>query len=297
MQVTPTHTDPTQIRLTQPDWLVTTDSLAGQMEDPELRIYDTTVLMDAGSVESGRAGYDEAHVPGAGFLDLLGALSDPESDIPFTRPSPERLASELAGAGIGEGHRVVLYSRTHVMWATRVFWLLRGIGFDRASVLDGGFALWRARGQSICGEPCRYPAADLEARPRPEVWADREEVLKTIGDGAVCTINALPAALHRAESEHHYGRPGRIAGSVNVPFTRIVDPETGCTRPPDQWRAAFDAVGSFDRSRVVTYCGGGISATVDAFALAALGHPDVAVYDGSLFEWTRDPSLPMETGD
>ena len=51
-----------------------------------------------------------------------------------------------------------------------------------------------------------------------------------------------------------------------------------------------------DGSRVICYCGGGISATMDALALTLLGHPNVAVYDGSLSEWVLDPTLPMNTG-
>jgi thiosulfate/3-mercaptopyruvate sulfurtransferase len=47
---------------------------------------------------------------------------------------------------------------------------------------------------------------------------------------------------------------------------------------------------------VITYCGGGIAASLDAFALHLVGRDDVAVYDGSLMEWTRDPSLPMAVG-
>ncbi len=44
------------------------------------------------------------------------------------------------------------------------------------------------------------------------------------------------------------------------------------------------------------YCGGGISATVDAFALTLLGAGDVAVYDGSMSEWISDPARPLDVG-
>ena len=61
-------------------------------------------------------------------------------------------------------------------------------------------------------------------------------------------------------------------------------------------RDRFRAAGALDGCRVVTYCGGGIAATSAAFTLVRLGAPEVAVYDGSLVEWSGDPSLPMETG-
>jgi len=286
------------LKLQHAEWLVGTEWLREHVEDPKVRIFDTTARLSVDdTAKTGRDEYEVEHIPGAGFLDIAGELSDAESPDLFMRPSPRRLAEVLGAAGIGNEHCVVLYSTSHVMWATRVFWLLRGIGFDRAAVLDGGLARWRDEGHPLCSEPCGYPEARFEARPRPAVWADRDEVVAAIGDGAVCTMNALPRVFHTGESERHYGRPGRIPGSVNVPFTRVVDPETGRFRPPQDWRTAFEEVGAFDRARVITYCGGAIAATVDAYALAALGHPDVAVYDGSLHEWARDASLPMETGD
>jgi len=285
------------LALAHPEWLVDGAWLEANLGDPDLRVFDvTTRLSVEDRVGSYREEYEAAHVPGAGYLDLASDLSDTSSSLMFARPAPDALAAALGRAGIGREHRVVLYSATHAMWATRVFWLLRGIGIDRAGVLDGGFQRWREEGRPLSGEPCSYPAAPLEARPRPAVWANRDEVLAAIDDGAVCTMNALPRVLHTGEAEKHYGRPGRIAGSANVPFSEIVDAGSGCFRPPADWRTALDAVGAFERERVIAYCGGAIAATVDAFALAALGHPDVAVYDGSLEEWSRDPSLPMETG-
>ncbi len=54
--------------------------------------------------------------------------------------------------------------------------------------------------------------------------------------------------------------------------------------------------GVLERERIVTYCGGGIAASGISFALAMLGHPHVALYDGSLLEWSKDPSLPLIVG-
>ncbi|HYB42366.1 MAG TPA: rhodanese-like domain-containing protein, partial [Candidatus Methylomirabilis sp.] len=92
----------------------------------------------------------------------------------------------------------------------------------------------------------------------------------------------------------HYGRPGRIKSSVNVPARDLVDPATHAYLPADVLRARFAAAGALGSRRVITYCGGGIAASSDALVLALLGHDDVAVYDASLSEWAGDVTLPME---
>jgi thiosulfate/3-mercaptopyruvate sulfurtransferase len=84
--------------------------------------------------------------------------------------------------------------------------------------------------------------------------------------------------------------------SVNVPAIAIVDPVTHAYLPAAQLRAQFAAVGALNRERVITYCGGAIAASSDAFVLTLLGITNVAVYDGSLLEWAPDPTLPMEMG-
>ena len=73
----------------------------------------------------------------------------------------------------------------------------------------------------------------------------------------------------------------------------LVDQDTGVFASADALRAHFEQAGVLSAENVITYCGGGIAATVDAFALALLGHTNVAVYDGSLLEWVADASLPM----
>jgi thiosulfate/3-mercaptopyruvate sulfurtransferase len=113
--------------------------------------------------------------------------------------------------------------------------------------------------------------------------------------GPACLLNALSPAVFRGE-QNRYGRAGRIPGSVNVYAHSLVDPQTHRLLGLDALRERLDAVGCLDGERVVAYCGAGISATLDAFALVMLGAGDVAVYDGSMAEWVRDPALPLEQG-
>jgi len=76
----------------------------------------------------------------------------------------------------------------------------------------------------------------------------------------------------------------------------VLDPETGTLRSEPELREHFRMVGTASGTRVISYCGGGIAATLNGFALRRLGHSNVGVYDGSLNEWSRNPDLPMETG-
>lgn len=286
------------------DWdgrgLVSTAWLSEHLADPGLRLFDVTVRLlpkvpGPYEIVSGRAAYEEAHIPGAGFLDLMADLSDTDSAIPFMMPAVEHLAAKLGAAGIGLDNRVVLYSWPTPMWATRLWWMLRACGFDSVAVLDGGLDKWRAEGRPLESGSRQYPPATLTLAARPGAWADRHDVLAAIDDGAVCTINALSPATFQGTSESSYGRKGHITGSRNVPYETLLAAD-GSFRPDAELRPLFEAVGAFERPRVICYCGGGISATMDALVLTRLGHPAVAIYDGSMWEWARDPSLPMATG-
>ena len=283
-----------------PDAIRSTAWLAAHLDDPDLRVFECTTYLryETGTgrpyrVESGRADYDAGHIPGAAFLDLQGEISDPSSGFNFTMPAADDLAARLAARGIGAGTRVVLYARGSLQWATRVWWMLRAIGFDDAAILDAGFETWLAEGRATDTTPRRYPAASLGARPRPGLFVGRTAVLSAIGDAGTCTINALSPDLHRGENAR-YGRPGRIPGSVNVPAMALLDPATRTIRPAAEVAAAFAAVGAERSRRILLYCGGGIAATLDAFLLHQLGYEDIAVYDNSMSEWATDAALPIE---
>jgi thiosulfate/3-mercaptopyruvate sulfurtransferase len=285
-----------------PEAIVSTEWLAANLSDPALRIFDCTtyLLYETGTgrpyrIESGREDYDAGHIPGAGFLDLQGELSDRSGRFNFTMPAPDDLAARLATCGIGDGTRVVLYSRKTPQWATRVWWMMRAIGFDNAAILDGGIDAWMAEGRAISTSETRYAPATLRAKPRPGLFVGRDEMLAGIGDAGTCSINALAPDLHSGANPR-YGRPGRIPGSVNLPAASLFEAGSFKLKAPHQVAAAFAAIGADKGKRKLIYCGGGIAATLDAFLLHQLGHEDIAVYDASMNEWAKDASLPMEVG-
>jgi thiosulfate/3-mercaptopyruvate sulfurtransferase len=284
-----------------PEYLVETDWLAAHLGDPNLVVLDGTVHLIPDpkityTVKPGREDFEKGHIPGAQFLDLQADLSDQTTKLRFMLPPPAEFAAAMRRFGVGDDSRVVTYSTANPQWATRVWWVLRVYGFDNAAVLNGGFPKWAKEGRKVeTGPASARPARHFTERPAKQLMADKNDVLAAIGDGAVCTINALQAPQHAGTGGNTYGRPGRIAGSVNVPTAGLIDPATNTFLPPAEMRWKFDAVHAFDK-KVITYCGGGIAASATAHALVMLGHPDVRLYDASMSEWAVDPSLPMEVG-
>lgn len=284
-----------------PEFLAETDWLAEHLGDPDVCVLDCTTHLIPDpkityQVVPGREDFEKGHIPGAQFVDMLSDVSDTSQRFRFMRQAPEDFATAMRRFGVSNTTRVVTYSTANVWWATRMWWLLRVFGHDYAAVLNGGWQKWAREGRAgETGPATPRPAGDFTVRAVRDLMVDQAQVLAAIGDGGVCTLNALLPQQHTGTGGNSYGRPGRIAGSVNLPAAHLLDPSTNTFLPPDELRRRFAAVGAMDR-KVITYCGGGIAASADALALVMLGHSDVKLYDASLSEWAIDPALPMETG-
>ena len=287
------------------DGLITTAELAGILDQPGLRLFDCTTYLEYQPEGSGvpyiavpgRQTFEAAHIPGADFLDLQGEFSNQFTELRFMMPATAQLEAAFGRHGVGADSRIVLYSIGTAMWATRFWWMLKSLGCENVSVLDGGLDKWKAEGRPLeTGAAKGYPPATFTAKPEAGYFVDRHETLKASTDRDTVVVNALGPQLHKGLEPSRYGRPGRIPGSVNVSAATLLDPETKAFVSLADAEAKFAAQGIARDKRVVAYCGGGISATIDLFLLYRLGYDNLTLYDGSMGEWAKDPSLPIETG-
>ena len=247
-----------------PEFLIDTETLGRQFGDPNLRVFDctTNLIPDPKTTYQAvpaRADFEKGHIPGAQFIDLQADLSDSSQRLRFMLTSAEAFAAGMSRFGVSNGTRVALYSTANPWWATRVWWLLRVFGFDNAAVLNGGWQKWVREGRPVETGPAKpRPPGHFVVRELRPLMVGKDEVLRAIGDGGVCTLNALAPEQHAGSGGNTYGRPGRIKGSANLPAAHLLDPATNEFLPPAELRRRFEAVGAFDK-RVITYCGGGRS--------------------------------------
>jgi thiosulfate/3-mercaptopyruvate sulfurtransferase len=278
--------------------LIDAADLQNMLGDPQLRIFDTTVHLaprpGGYDVRSGYEDYVAAHIPGAGFLDLLTEFADTSHSLRFMMPPQAQLVAAAGRIGIGPKSRVVLYNSGPTWWATRAFFMFRAVGFDAVQVLDGGFDRWRAEARPVESGARSYPPTQFVPGTARSVFVGREAVLGAVRRGDRVLMHALAPSVFRGEIAP-YGRPGRIAGSVNLPATELLGDDRRFLEPV-ALAARLDTVGALADRPTITYCGGGISATTNAFALLLSGRDDVQIYDASMNEWGPDHTLPMEAG-
>jgi len=266
---------------------------------------DSTIILDATvelpsprfdgdyRVGSGYEAWREAHIPGSRHADLVEALSVEDRVSSFTHPPPEILARRLEQLGVDDKVRTVVYDSTDGFWAARLWWMMREIGIG-AQVLNGGFRAWReaelpiARGAAVPPQPGR-----VTVKHPSKAWATLNQVAAVSrGETPGTLVCALPRTGFAGTAPTRYARRGHIPGSLNLPARDLLD-ERGRFKAPAALAEIVERAIGPATGPVLLYCGGGISAALDALALTLIGRSDVAIYDGSLQEWSARPDLPL----
>lgn len=277
--------------VTCPHLLVSTDWLAARLGQPGIVVLHVT---------RDPASYRHGHIPGARLL-LWDQFTVVRDGIPNELPPPEILARTFGALGVSDTTRVVLYGDPPGLVAARAFFTLDYLGHgERAALLDGGLEKWRAEGRPVSQqeEPPPTPG-QLTPRPRRRAIVDFAFVrrLAEAGDPTVLLLDTRPPDEYTGErASGNPARRGHIPGAVNFYWpAALASREMPLIKPPAELLRLFEQVGARPGRRIVTYCGSGVQASLVYFLARYLGY-DVALYDGSIAEWSRHAEAPLVLG-
>jgi thiosulfate/3-mercaptopyruvate sulfurtransferase len=238
--------------------------------------------------------YRRGHIPGAQFIDLDRELSAPPGPGRHPLPAASAFEAAMRRHGVTNSRPVVIYDAGTGTSAARAWWLLRYFGHPDVALLDGGYAAWAAANLPVTtgDEPDREPG-DFVARPGGMPVLDARDAAAMPAHGVL--IDARAAERFRGEVEPVDPVAGHIPGARNLPAQRSLGPDVTFL-PPTALRDQFAAIGVRPGESVGVYCGSGVVATQEIFAMALAGI-DAALYPGSWSEWITDPSRPIEVGE
>lgn len=296
------------------DILVSVHWLAARVTNPDIRVIDCTTHMwpqpvGPSKIVSGRADYEALHLPGAQHVDMVDDLSDPNGRLPYTAIGATAFSALRQRLGISGSHHVVLYGQSGISTVTRA-WFIFHLHGQPVSILDGGLKQWLAAGYPTASEQpsdsqniqsvtsTTKASTEISGAPstmRP-IIANRETVKAAMQDQQVQLINALSSAQFNGTGGAHYGRPGRIPNSLNLPAKEMIHPDTGCFVDTQTLRNKITGAGITLNKPSIHYCGGGIAATTSAFVMHLLGATDWSIYDDSLLDWSNQVDCPMVCG-
>jgi thiosulfate/3-mercaptopyruvate sulfurtransferase len=275
--------------------VVSTDWLAARLGSPGLRVVDGSWYLP-GSKRDPAAEYAQGHIPGAVFFDL-DASSDTESSLPHMLPTEAAFAARMSSLGLNDSDDLVVYDGSGAnLSAARVWWTFRVFGHPRVAVLDGGMGKWRRESRPLEQGTVRLPTGHFTARLDRRAVRDLAAIRANLKQQREQVVDLRSAGRFTGvEPEPRPGlRPGHLPGSLNLPYTELVDSD-GTILPDHELRRRLRAAGIDLSQPIVATCGSGTSACTLVLSLELLGHRNTAVYDGAWAEWGGRPDTPIES--
>jgi thiosulfate/3-mercaptopyruvate sulfurtransferase len=279
--------------------LIAPRQLADMLEQPGLVILDCRFALE--DSDYGQRSYAEGHIAGAHFADLERDLSGPVVKGVSGRhplPQPGRLLERLQVWGVNADSTVVLYDDGPGAFAARAWWLLAWLG-KRSGVylLDGGLKAWHAAGLPLSLDAPPSEAGHFSGKPDPALVVSAQQLHKRLGGAELTLLDARAEPRFRGDMEPIDPVAGHIPGAQCAAFTGNLGPD-GRFLPAEVLKQRFaQLLQGRSPEALVAYCGSGVTACHNLFALCLAGYPLAPLYAGSWSEWITDPGRAVATGD
>ena len=265
--------------------LISADELNAIIDAPNVKIFDVRGTW-ASPARALPDDYDAGHIPGAIFLDWTRHFIAQNVEPGLAPVAGKAEAREsFAALGINEGDLVVLYDASSHMHAGRIWLAMRHWGFDNVRVLDGGWNNWKSRAMQVSTVSSMPEAGGFVPKHVAGLKLDLEEFLRLRNDA--CVIDARGAANYAGNADDP--RSGHIPGALNVPFSAMLDPDSGTFLDNDTIvRVLDERAPGWATKPLIASCGSGYAATVVLLALAMIDKTGI-LFDGSFAVWKQDP--------
>ncbi len=265
----------------------------------ELLQQDACVLVDCrfdlSQPQNSLPEYLAGHIPGAAFAHLDQHLSSKIAAHSgrHPMPDPDAFAVFLENIGWQTEKLLVAYDAGSNAFSSRLWWLMRYFGLP-AALLDGGLEAWKQAGLPLQpGHVVGKPGIRPELKANATLTASAADILSRGPN--LTLIDARAPERYSGAVEPLDSKAGHIPGALNRPMNLNLNAD-GRFKSPQQLRDEFgQLLGARQIDSVVNYCGSGVTACHNMFAMELAGLGSTRVYPGSWSEWIRDPSRPVET--
>jgi thiosulfate/3-mercaptopyruvate sulfurtransferase len=278
--------------------LISPQQLAERQQHPGLVILDCRSSLE--DLDYGQRSYAEGHIEGSSYADLLNDLSGPISKGVTGRhplPDPQTLIARLRFWGVDNDSDIVLYDDGPSAYAARAWWLLAWLGKrEGVFILDGGLKAWHAAGLPLSLDPPQHAEGRFDGTPDNALVLSAADVQQKLGAPDVTLIDARAPARFRGEVEPIDPIAGHIPGAQCAAFTDNLGSD-GRFLPADQLKQRFaQTLNGRPPEQLIAYCGSGVTACHNLFALCLAGYPLGGLYAGSWSEWITDPQRGVAKG-
>lgn len=265
----------------RPELIVTTDWVAEHMDDPNVRIVDTRT-----------GGYEESHIPGAVHLDI--GTSRDKNNPPTFLPDMNAFVTTLEEIGISNDTHVVFYDDRGGIYGTRPWVLLKMLGHENASIIDGGWPAWTYEERPVSTDTPAVARGSIDVQNNDQWIAVADDVEAGIADPGVTILDARTDEEFAGEDLRNNPRGGTVPSAKHLFWEDTLEGEFQRFRPAAELAEIFESRGLSKDEQIITYCQGGGRAAHELFALYLMGYDDVRLYMGSMEDWGRQPQRPLE---